>query len=153
MRPSKTWSMHFHNEWLERAQDPRLPPWFRVMALAYARHHRNGHARFRPGEMAEMLVTLNPRTKELVPMNKHNVQRAILNAVEFGLIAESSGSLCLVVPAHAVEGGVQGRPEDSCPLEAQHRSAVARRRQASRKPKSKPRPAVRRLRAVKNGEG
>lgn len=111
----RTWSRHYLDVWHERAGDPRFPLWFRVAALAYGGHDSTGHARFKPGEIGLLLGSIDTTTGEWREMHKSNVQRVIAKAVEFGLLAPESGSLCLVVPAHAIHGGVGGNGQE-CPL-------------------------------------
>ncbi len=112
----RPWSRHYLDVWHERAGDPRFPLWFRVAALAYGGHDATGHARFKPGELALILGTIDTSTGEWRTLHKSNVQRVIAKAVEFGLLAPESGSLCLVVPAHAIHGGVGGNGNVPCPL-------------------------------------
>jgi hypothetical protein len=109
------WAKHFQTVWHERAGDPRLPAWLRVAALAYGSHQANGHAPFKPGEIALILASVDTETGEVKSMNKHNVQRSINKAVEYGWLVRPSGSLCLVVPGHAIQGGL-GRAANACPL-------------------------------------
>jgi hypothetical protein len=112
----RPWSRHYLDVWHERAGDPRFPLWFRVAALAYGGHDATGHARFKPGELGLILGTLDASTGEWRSLHKANVQRVIARAVEFGLLAPESGSLCLVVPQHAIHGGVGGNGNVVCPL-------------------------------------
>jgi len=119
MSVRQPWSRHFQNVWQERARDPRLPAWLRVAALAFGSHAANGHAPFKPGEIALILARVDGETGEIVPMHKANVQRAITKAVESGWLVSNSGSTCLVVPGHAVAGGL-GRADAACPQS--HRS-------------------------------
>lgn len=101
------YAMHRQKVWLERAADPRLDLWTRVAALAFGRHRRNGHANFGAGEMGNLL---GPPGRPLKPAS---VSRAIREAKEYGWIAGESNARCLVVPPHAVEGGL-GHPNDPC---------------------------------------
>lgn len=118
MSRQNPWAKHFQAVWHERSGDRRLPYWLRVASLAYGSHAANGHARFRPGEIALVLGCVDPVTGEVRPLDKHNVQRSIAKAIEFGWLDKTSGSLCLVVPGHAVAGGLRGRADAQCP---QHR--------------------------------
>lgn len=97
------WARHYQTIWLERAGDARLPHWLRVAALAYGSHAANGHAPFAPGQIG--IVLGDPG----LPLHRGNVQRAIRVAVKYGWLSPNSGSRCLVVPAHAIEGGVGSR--------------------------------------------
>jgi len=109
------WARHYQSAWLERTADAYLPLWLRVASLAFGCHRANGHARFKPGEVAMVFGTVDPDTGAIQPQDKHNIQRAIRAAESRGWLAEGSSSLCLVVPAHAVEGGL-GHPSEECPI-------------------------------------
>lgn len=110
----KSWSRHYQDVWQERSGDRRLPTWLRVTSLAYGSHSANGHAPFKAGEIALVLAVVDTETGEIAPMQKANVQRAINKAVEYGWLLPESGSTCLVVPGHAVAGGL-GKPDAPCP--------------------------------------
>jgi hypothetical protein len=103
--------IHYQKPWTERASNPDLPDWLRVCAAAYGRHRANGHATLRAGELARVVGTVDRRTGELRP--NQNISRAIRTAVEYGFLAEGSRARCLVVPSHAVAGGL-GSPHDPC---------------------------------------
>ena len=92
----------------------RIRPWSRHYLDVW--HERAGDPRFKPGELALILGTIDTSTGEWRTLHKSNVQRVIAKAVEFGLLAPESGSLCLVVPAHAIHGGVGGNGNIPCPL-------------------------------------
>lgn len=96
------WLKHYQNVWLDRSSNLVFPDWFRVMALAYGTARANGHACFLRGEMAAHLDI--PGT---------SVSRAIRTAKEYGVIAPESNANCLVVPPHAVVGGL-GNAYDRC---------------------------------------
>lgn len=98
------WAKHYQHVWLERALDDSLPDWLRVAALAYGKHSANGHANLGPGELARTLASVNRETGEIRP--NQNVNRAIANAVRHGWLVGGSKSRCLVVPSHAVTGGL-----------------------------------------------
>lgn len=125
MTRSNAWARHYQSIWHERAGDRTLPAWLRVACLAFGAHAANGHANFGAGQIGLVLGSVDQATGEIRPMDKHNVQRAITKAVQFGWLAESSGARCLVVPGHAITGGL-GRADAACP---QHR----RRRGVSQK--------------------
>jgi hypothetical protein len=116
------WSKHYHGVWAERSANTQLPDWLRVAALAYGRHKANGHAEFGPGDVAYVLGKVDEQTGEFQP--NENVTRAIRTAVKYGFLAEGSKSRCLVVPAHAIEGGL-GNPHARCPM---HEDTLTRRR-------------------------
>ena len=109
------WAKHYQSAWNERAQDERLPDWLRIASLAFARHAANGHARFAPGEIAQVLERVDKQTGALRRPHKANIQRAIRHAVDRDFLAAGSSSLCLVVPPHAVEGGLGGSANTRCP--------------------------------------
>lgn len=111
----RPWSRHYLDVWHERAADPRLPLWLRVAALCYGSHDAYGHARFKPGQVAIVLGSIDTTTGEFRSLHKGHVQRAIGTAVEYGWLEASSGSLCLVAPVHGIRGGVGGSGQD-CPL-------------------------------------
>lgn len=115
MTHEHSWARHYQSVWLERTADDHMPMWLRVAFLAYGSHRANGHARFKPGEIGEVFGTVDAVTGEIKPADKHNVQRAIRNATKRGWLAEGSSTLCLIVPAHAIEGGL-GYPTEKCSL-------------------------------------
>lgn len=115
MTRQNPWAKHYQAVWHERTADRRLPAWLRVAFLAYGAHKANGHAQFKPGDISLVLGSLNQTTGEIKPMDKHNVQRAISAAVESGWLSSGSSSLCLIVPAHAVQGGI-GNATAECPI-------------------------------------
>src|ERR687889_983678 len=112
------WAKHYQSTWHERSGDPRLPAWLRVAALAYGAHAANGHAMFKPGQVGLVLGAVDHETGEVKPLHKGSVQRAIRTAVEYGWLAPGSGARCLVVPGHAIAGGLGGDANAPCP---QHR--------------------------------
>lgn len=87
--------------------------WLRVASLAYGKHRANGHANFRPGEVAVILSSIDTTTGEITKPSRQSVGRAIRVAVEYGWLAAGSSSCCLVVPGHAVQGGL-GSPHETC---------------------------------------
>lgn len=114
MSRSNPWGRHFQSIWHERSADPRLPYWLRVSALAYGSHRANGHASFKPGQIGLVLGSVDTGTGEVRRLDKGSVQRAIRTAIDYGWLAERSGARCLVVPGHAIAGGL-GRADDTCP--------------------------------------
>jgi len=108
------WARHYQRVWEERAGDPRMPYWLRVAALAYGKHAANGHAVFKAGQIGLILATVNTATGEIKALDRGSVQRAIRSAVEYGWLASESRSRCLVVPGHAIIGGLGGE-RDVCP--------------------------------------
>ncbi|WP_149448463.1 hypothetical protein [Mycolicibacterium sp. P9-22] len=109
-------SMHRQKVWLERAADPKLPRWVRVSALAFARHKGNGHACFRVGEIATLLGSPDPNGN-IKPVAGSVVSDAIRAAKKKEWIAPQSHARCLVVPPHAIQGGL-GASSTVCPFHA-----------------------------------
>lgn len=125
----KVWAKHYQSTWQERAGNPRLPLWLRVAALAYGNHKANGHANFRPGEVALAVSTVNPETGEITTPDRRDVGDAVRVAVEYGWLAQGSGTTCLVVPAHAVSGGI-GNAQAACPVHEKRAATRSRLRAA-----------------------
>jgi hypothetical protein len=98
-----TWARHFQSVWAERARDAGYPSWQRVAFLAFGRHGANGHAPFAHGEIARTIPSVNKSTGEV--RTNDNISRAIGLAVKRGWLAQGSGTRCLIVPPHAVQGG------------------------------------------------
>jgi hypothetical protein len=122
------WAKHYQQEWQARAGNPRLPLWLRVASLAYGTHLGNGHANFHPGEIAVALTTVDTTTGLMHSPKRQDINRAIKAAVSHDWLAERSGSTCLVVPGHAISGGL-GNPAAPCPVH--ENEAAKRRRQAA----------------------
>lgn len=107
MTGQQPWSRHYQHVWQERAGQTHLPLWLRVVSLAYGSHLGNGHARFGPGEVRLTMSTVDANGVMCQP-DGSAVRRAIRQAVSNGFLAPGSKQRCLVVPAHAVEGGRGG---------------------------------------------
>lgn len=103
------WARHYQAVWRERAGNPRIPYALRVAFLALGNHKANGHALFGRGEVADALMT-PPNHRP----DRRSVHRAIRQAIDWGYLAEGSTARCLIVPAHAVTGGL-GSPTAPCP--------------------------------------
>lgn len=110
---SPSWARHDQHAWEERSGDPQLPDWLRVAALAYGKHRANGHANFGAGDVALVLGRIDYATGEVVP--NANVSRAIKRAVKYGWLGRGSKSRCLIVPGHAIAGGI-GNEYAPCPV-------------------------------------
>lgn len=114
-------AMHRQAVWKERAANraanPTMPLWIRVASLAFGCHRANGHAAFKLGEIAELLG------KPGEPLSAQSVSNAIKLAKNSGWIAQESTSRCLVVPPHAVSGGL-GHPNERCPIHGAPVSAL-----------------------------
>lgn len=113
---SRTWSRHYQDSWHERSGDSRLPRWFRVVALAYGCHDNAGHARFKRGEVALVLGSVDHVTGAVIPLPRQRVSEAVKQAVELGFLAEGSMPMCLVVPAHDVRKGPHEAKSKPCPI-------------------------------------
>jgi hypothetical protein len=114
-------AMHRQVVWRERAAsraaNPSLDDWIRVAALAFGCHRGNGHATFQVGEIGEILGTPGQ------PLTPQAVSNAIRRAKNAGWIAEESTARCLVVPPHAVEGGL-GHPNERCKIHGASVTAI-----------------------------
>ncbi|MGP4058499.1 hypothetical protein ACTWP6_27365 [Mycobacterium sp. 4D054] len=104
-------AMHYQSVWEERAAQRDMPMWARVSFLAFARHKANGHAIFAKGQLALLLG--RPTEDGFKPADKSNVQRAIRAAISNKWLDPESCSECLVVPSHAVQGGL-GSENEKC---------------------------------------
>ena len=117
MKTTETpWARHYQDAWHERAGDRRLPKWLRVAALAYGSHENNGHARFKRGEVALVLGTVDHQTGEVIPLDRRELFRVIGQAVEYEWLMPDSTARCLIVPAHAVKKGSLTAPVKPCPI-------------------------------------
>lgn len=125
MPVANPWSRHYQAVWEARAADPQLPLWLRIAALAYGKHRANGHAAFGRGMVALALGT-PPKHGPARPVDAANLRRALSTAIERGWLASGSTTRCLVVPAHAVDGGL-GDPADLCPVHEPRPTAPRRR--------------------------
>jgi hypothetical protein len=72
----------------------------RVLFAALGRHDREGHARFAPKELAEILGTVDLATGEHRAAHPSSVSRAIGKAKGIDLISGASNAKCLVLPRH-----------------------------------------------------
>lgn len=127
MVSGEAWSRHYLHVWQERAAHGRHPLWLRISFLAMGTHRANGHARFKPGELAQIFGGgIDPDTGEIKVLDKRVIWRAIRAAIEAGWLAEGSSSMCLIVPAHAISGGL-GSAEEPCPIHQRKRRARARK--------------------------
>lgn len=141
-KPSpRVWARHFQDDWQARAGDPRLPYWLRVTALAYGSHADNGHARFKRGEVALILGSVDQETGEVRPFA--NVRREIARAVEYGWLENGSYWGCLIVPAHSIRKGDLATRPAPCPLAARHKERTANRSLSDRNDSLKPTPGER----------
>lgn len=113
MTAQGAWARHYQEVWQSRAGDPRLPYWLRVAAAAYGSHADNGHARFKRGELALILGTVDRITGQIHPYE--NLGRAITDAADYGWLEPESFWGCLVVPAHAIKKGAHGSAP-RCPI-------------------------------------
>lgn len=124
MSAQNPFALHRQGVWTERSRNTALPGWLRVAALAYGRHKRNGHAQFAEGELANLLAKPN-RDGMIKAPSAQNVSNMIAAAKLHGFIAAESNARCLVVPRHAVEGGMGGAEWTRCIIHAKERTAAA----------------------------
>ena len=96
----------YQNVWEQKAGDPRLPRWLRLASLTHGKHRANGHASFKIGDVALVPSTIDDRTGEICTRSRQRVFEAIQSAIEYSLLAKGSTSRYLIVPPHAIEGGL-----------------------------------------------
>ncbi|MGV0578974.1 hypothetical protein ABQE57_07995 [Mycolicibacterium elephantis] len=87
-----------------------MPLRFRVAFMAYGSVRRNGHACFKPGELAQILG-----------VRPDSLSRGIAKAKASGLLMYESSARCLVVPEHVVKGWL-GHENDPCAVHHGKRS-------------------------------
>jgi hypothetical protein len=75
-----------------------LDPVFRVWLLALGRAEQGGHAQFAPGEIRELLTTVDKRTGTLVQKNQRTVQRWVRDLTKAGMAAPESNVACIALP-------------------------------------------------------
>lgn len=105
MNDTPAWARHYQAPWCDDAVNPRFPLPLRVAFLAFGSHRANGHARFKQGEVA-MVLGHQGEHGERIPADRRTVWRAIKQAIDYGMLAEGSRALCLVVPSHRIVGGM-----------------------------------------------
>lgn len=89
-----------------------LPKWARIIWVALARLEPHGHVQFAPGELAECLATIDPKTGE-VKVDEANVAGHVKKAIANGHIGANSTTLCIHVPLWMASRG-NGRRESFC---------------------------------------
>ncbi|WP_432477200.1 hypothetical protein [Nocardioides sp. GXQ0305] len=109
---SDAFAFHRQAAWHADALNPRFPLALRVAYLAMGTHRANGHAVFKQGEVAAVLGRVDEDGHH-APADRRTVYRAIRQAIDFGMLAEGSGALCLIVPRHRIAGG-HGAPDAPC---------------------------------------
>ncbi len=93
------WGAYSQVEMARLAQAVEVTPLaVRVLFAALGRHDRSGHARFRPGELARILGSIDVTTGEIRTGRSDSVSSAIDSAKRLGYITEESWARCLVVP-------------------------------------------------------
>jgi hypothetical protein len=115
MSRDNPWTKHRQSFWEMKSGSPNLPRWLRVVAYAYGMNRANGHAPLEPGDLAAVLSTVDPETGEIVVPRRDVISIAIDTAVKYEFLDPQSSARCLVVPLHAIEGGLKGKPGDPCP--------------------------------------
>ena len=103
-------TMHRQTFWEEQAATLPLA-WQRLGAIAFATHKRNGHANFKAGKLAMMLGKPGPDGWE--SLSSTHLSNLIASAKKAGWLAPESNSRCLVVPHHAIQGGL-GHENEKC---------------------------------------
>lgn len=116
---STIWARHYFEEWQRRAGDPNLPHWLRVASAAYGAHDDAGHARFKRGDLALILGSVDD---DGLVRPYRNLGRAINEAVAYRWLAEGSYWGCLVVPAHVARSGDLSKRPAPCPLYQRHKA-------------------------------
>lgn len=96
------WRWHYQSFFREQAYDSDRPLWDRLAFLAWASARRNGHANFKPGELAK-----------LFGVGANRISEAIATAKGKELIGRDSVPTCLVVPSRVAEGG-DGNEHEIC---------------------------------------
>lgn len=104
-RKINSWVKSYQSVWDQIALDHIHPDWFRVLALAVARAHANGHANFASGEVAKALGQTGI-DGAWMPKASTGVSQAISLAKNKGLLDPRSNARCLVLPSHAWQGGL-----------------------------------------------
>jgi hypothetical protein len=106
------WGAYSQVEMARLAQAVEVTPLaVRILFAALGRHDRNGHARFRPGELARILGSIDVTTGEIWGARSDVVSKALGTAKRLGYISEESTARCLVVPRTAFQKR-HGRVED-----------------------------------------
>jgi hypothetical protein len=108
------WTRHYQSAWENRAANPDLPCWARVVAFAYGRHEANGHANFKRGELSFLTGTPPKDGGPFRRRDRSTLRKAIAVAVQYGWLAEGSCTECLV-PQHEI-AGPPGDPFKPCPV-------------------------------------
>ncbi len=89
-QPTPSWARHYQDVWHERSGNSRLPRWLRVVALAYGCHDNEGHARFKRGEIALVLGSVDHDTGAVIPLSRQRSHEAVRQAVDLGFLADGS---------------------------------------------------------------
>jgi hypothetical protein len=106
------YDFQYQSVWLERAKDTSYPMWQRIGFLALGTHKANGHAPLARGELARIICR-----RDGEPASPQQVTDALRDAKRRGWISTESNRHCLVVPPHAVKGGLPvGGEKTPCPI-------------------------------------
>jgi hypothetical protein len=98
------WGAYAQAEMSRWAKDGAVTPLaVRVLFAAMGRHDRNGHARFRPGELADVLGSIDVMTGEVRTARRDSVSDAVKAAKRLGYIGEESTVRCLVLSRHCFQ--------------------------------------------------
>lgn len=93
---------------LARTQEVK-PLAVRVLFAAMGRHDINGHAPFRPRELADILRTVDMETGEVRSAQSDTVSDALRQAKEVGYVLPESTARCVVLAPHMFQKG-KGAP-------------------------------------------
>ena len=114
MSRENPWTKHRQSFWQEKSGRPGLPLWLRITALAYGVQRRNGHAPFKPGEIALATSVVDSDSGEIKTPSRSRISEAIRQAIDLGFLHRDSHARCLVVPPWGIEGGMLGSPSEKC---------------------------------------
>lgn len=78
-----------------KGDGPSYPTWMRIGMLALGCHRKDGEAHFMPGELAQLLG-----------VSEATLKNELKKARDYGWLTPDSSKTCLVVPPHAVHGGM-----------------------------------------------
>ncbi|MFE4825373.1 hypothetical protein [Streptomyces sp. NPDC056672] len=97
--PGRPWGGVSQHEYRRMAQDPKYDGYLRVHFAALGWADRDGHASFRPGELAALL------SEDGEPLTKQGANARVSHAKRLNLISPRSGVPCLVPPGYLFQKG------------------------------------------------
>lgn len=110
------WIRGFQSQLTEAARNPDLPGLMRLEKAVLGRSDAAGHAQFGPGELAEILSTVNRNTGVASAMDDAQLKRLIKKAKACGIVSEDSTRRCLRRASHMWTGGRPGSDRSDCPV-------------------------------------